>query len=148
MESNKKNIKDYQEVVKKNKPTPNKSHLYMSFIVGGIICMIGQFINNFFSKRGFSMLEAANMTSIVMVFLGSLLTGLGLYDNIGKKAGAGSIVPITGFANSIVSSAMEFQKEGYIFGMAANMFKIAGPVIVFGVTSSSVVGLIYFILTR
>ncbi|MCR2032769.1 stage V sporulation protein AC [Anaerofustis stercorihominis] len=148
MESNKKNIKDYQEVVKKNKPTPNKSHLYMSFIVGGIICMIGQFINNFFSRRGFSMLEAANMTSIVMVFLGSLLTGLGLYDNIGKKAGAGSIVPITGFANSIVSSAMEFQKEGYIFGMAANMFKIAGPVIVFGVTSSSVVGLIYFILTR
>ena len=134
MESNKKNIKDYQEVVKKNKPTPNKSHLYMSFIVGGIICMIGQFINNFFSRRGFSMLEAANMTSIVMVFLGSLLTGLGLYDNIGKKAGAGSIVPITGFANSIVSSAMEFQKEGYIFGMAANMFKIAG--------------LIYFILTR
>ena len=148
MESNKKNIKDYEEVVKKNKPTPNKSHLYMSFIVGGIICMIGQFINNFFSRRGFSMLEAANMTSIVMVFLGSLLTGLGLYDNIGKKAGAGSIVPITGFANSIVSSAMEFQKEGYIFGMAANMFKIAGPVIVFGVTSSSVVGLIYFILTR
>ncbi|WP_294468045.1 stage V sporulation protein AC [uncultured Anaerofustis sp.] len=148
MESNKKNIKDYQEVVKKNKPTPNKSHLYMSFIVGGIICMIGQFINNFFSRRGFSMLEAANMTSIVMVFLGSLLTGLGLYDNIGKKAGAGSIVPITGFANSIVSSAMEFQKEGYIFGMAANMFKIAGPVIVFGVTSSSIVGLIYFILTR
>lgn len=148
MESNKQNIKDYKEVVKKNKPTPNKSHLYMSFIVGGIICMIGQFINNFFSRRGFSMLEAANMTSIVMVFLGSLLTGLGLYDNIGKKAGAGSIVPITGFANSIVSSAMEFQKEGYIFGMAANMFKIAGPVIVFGVTSSSVVGLIYFILTR
>ena len=148
MESNKQNIKDYKEVVKKNKPTPNKSHLFMSFIVGGIICMIGQFINNFFSRRGFSMLEAANMTSIVMVFLGSLLTGLGLYDNIGKKAGAGSIVPITGFANSIVSSAMEFQKEGYIFGMAANMFKIAGPVIVFGVTSSSVVGLIYFILTR
>ncbi|EDS73095.1 stage V sporulation protein AC [Anaerofustis stercorihominis] len=148
MESNKQNIKDYKEVVKKNKPTPNKSHLYMSFIVGGIICMIGQFINNFFSRRGFSMLEAANMTSIAMVFLGSLLTGLGLYDNIGKKAGAGSIVPITGFANSIVSSAMEFQKEGYIFGMAANMFKIAGPVIVFGVTSSSVVGLIYFILTR
>ena len=148
MESNKKNIKDYEEVVKKNKPTPNKSHLYMSFIVGGIICMIGQFINNFFSRRGFSMLEAANMTSIVMVFLGSLLTGLGLYDNIGKKAGAGSIVPITGFANSIVSSAMEFQKEGYIFGMAANMFKIAGPVIVFGVTSSSIVGLLYFILTR
>ena len=148
MESNKQNIKDYKEVVKKNKPTPNKIHLYMSFIVGGIICMIGQFINNFFSRRGFSMLEAANMTSIVMVFLGSLLTGLGLYDNIGKKAGAGSIVPITGFANSIVSSAMEFQKEGYIFGMAANMFKIAGPVIVFGVTSSSVVGLIYFILTR
>ena len=148
MESNKQNIKDYKEVVKKNKPTPNKSHLYMSFIVGGIICMIGQFINNSFSRRGFSMLEAANMTSIAMVFLGSLLTGLGLYDNIGKKAGAGSIVPITGFANSIVSSAMEFQKEGYIFGMAANMFKIAGPVIVFGVTSSSVVGLIYFILTR
>ena len=96
MESNKQNIKDYKEVVKKNKPTPNKSHLYMSFIVGGIICMIGQFINNFFSRRGFSMLEAANMTSIAMVFLGSLLTGLGLYDNIGKKAGAGSIVPIAG----------------------------------------------------
>ncbi|WP_290770547.1 stage V sporulation protein AC [Anaerofustis sp.] len=148
METNKENIKQYEEIVKKNKPKANKSHLIMSFIVGGIICMIGQFVNDFFSSKGFSMLEASNMTSIVMVFIGSFLTGLGLYDNIGKKAGAGSIVPITGFANSIVSSAMEFQKEGYIFGMAANMFKIAGPVIVFGITSSSLVGLIYFILTR
>jgi len=148
METNKANIKEYEQIVKKNKEKPNKKHMYMSFIVGGFICIIGQFINNFFSSKGFSMLEASNTTSIIMVFLGSFLTGLGVYDDIGKKAGAGSIVPITGFANSIVASAMEFQKEGYIFGMAANMFKIAGPVIVFGISSSSLVGLIYFILTR
>ena len=143
METNEKNIKQYKKIVKENKPKPKKSHLIMSFLVGGFICIIGQIINDFFSMKGFSMTEASNMTSIVLVFIGSFLTGIGVYDNIGKKAGAGSIVPITGFANSV-----EYSKEGYIFGMAANMFKIAGPVIVFGITSSSIVGLIYFILTR
>ncbi|WP_329380482.1 stage V sporulation protein AC [Anaerofustis butyriciformans] len=148
METNEKNIKQYKKIVKENKPKPKKSHLIMSFLVGGFICIIGQIINDFFSMKGFSITEASNMTSIVLVFIGSFLTGIGVYDNIGKKAGAGSIVPITGFANSVVSCAMEYSKEGYIFGMAANMFKIAGPVIVFGITSSSIVGLIYFILTR
>ena len=148
MQINKSNIEEYKKIVKKNKPKPEKSHLVMSFLVGGAICIIGQIINDFFIKKGLSSLEASNMTSITMVFLGSLLTGLGVYDKIGKRAGAGSIVPITGFANSIVSSAMEFRKEGLIFGMAANMFKIAGPVIVYGITSSSLVGLVYFILTR
>lgn len=143
------NIKKYEKIVKKNQPKPNrKKHIILSFVVGGLICVIGEFFNNYFTKLGFSLLEASNATSIVLVFLGSFLTGLGLYDSIGKHAGAGSIVPITGFANSIVSSAMEFKSEGYIFGVAAKMFTIAGPVIVYGVCSSTIVGFIYFIFTR
>lgn len=89
--------------------------------------------------------ELAGTTSIVMIFLGALLTGLGVYDRIGKYAGGGSIVPITGFANSVVSPAMEFKSEGFIYGLAAKMFVIAGPIIVFGVISSVAVGLIYYV---
>lgn len=149
MENSKTNLKKYEEIVKKNEPKPNnKKHIIMSFIVGGLICVIGQIINIIFSKLGLSETESSIATSSTLVFIGSFLTGLGLYDKIGKQAGAGSIVPITGFANSVVSSAMEFKSEGYIFGMAAKMFTIAGPVIVYGVTSSSIVGLIYFIIMR
>ncbi|KPU45344.1 SpoVA protein [Oxobacter pfennigii] len=118
----------------------------MAFIVGGLICDIGQFFVNMLMNSGMPLDEARGYTSLIMVFLGSFLTGLGVYDNIGKFAGAGSIVPITGFANSIVSPAMEFKREGYVFGVAAKMFLIAGPVLVYGITSSVIVGLIYYLI--
>ena len=119
-----------------------------AFLVGGLICTVGEafrqiFILVFGEKS--EELIANNVTSI-MIFFGALLTGLGVYDDIGKFAGAGSIVPITGFANSIVSPALEFKSEGIILGLEAKMFLIAGPVIVSGVVASSLVGLIYFFI--
>lgn len=138
---------EYKEYVKKFMPKTNeKRSLLNSFLVGGFICSIGQFIRYFFNlylKLQGDSLAAA--TSIVLIFFGVLLTGLGVYDRIGKHAGGGSIVPITGFANSVASPAMEFVSEGYVYGMAAKMFVVAGPIIVFGVFSSALVGLIYYI---
>ena len=120
--------------------------LLRAFVVGGFICCIGQGIR-YLMEYAFNLSgdELASYVSMVMIFLGSLLTGLGVYDRIGKFAGGGSIVPITGFANSVVSPAMEFKTEGYIYGTAAKMFVIAGPIIVFGVIGSVAVGLIYYI---
>ena len=120
--------------------------LLHAFWVGGIICCIGQSFRYFFEfVVGLNGDELASYVSMIMIFLGSLLTGLGIYDRIGKYAGGGSIVPITGFANSVVSPAMEFKTEGYIYGTAAKMFVIAGPIIVFGIASSVLVGIIYYI---
>ena len=128
------------------KPTYVKNYI-LAFIVGGIICMIGQGINDFFMKFiGLDKLAASSATSITLIFIGSFLTGLGVYDLLGKRAGAGSIIPITGFANSIVSPAMEFKREGYVLGVGANMFKIAGPVLVYGIGSSILFGFIYYIV--
>ncbi len=141
-------MKKYQQHVEKCAPKPNylKNCLW-AFIVGGIICTIGQFVHNQIEARlGLTHLDASNVTTLVMIFLGALLTGIGIYDLIGKRAGAGSIVPITGFANSIVSPAMEFKREGFIFGVAAKMFSLAGPVLVYGITSSVIVGIIYYFL--
>ena len=109
--------------------------------------MIGQGINDFFMKViNLDKLAASSATSITLIFIGSFLTGLGVYDLIGKRAGAGSIIPITGFANTIVSPAMEFKREGYVLGVGANMFKIAGPVLVYGVGSSILFGFIYYLV--
>ena len=120
--------------------------LFNAFIVGGFICSIGQFIRYMFMLfYHLSGDELAMATSIVLIFCGVLLTGLGVYDNIGKHAGGGSIVPITGFANSVASPAMEFAREGLIYGTASKMFIVAGPIIVYGVTGSVIVGLIYYI---
>ena len=116
-----------------------------AFCIGGLICIIGQFILNFCLRLGMDKQMAGTWSSITLVFLGSLVTGLGFYDNLGKQAGAGSIIPITGFANGIVASAIEFKKEGFILGLGAKMFTIAGPVIVYGLLSSSLVGLIYYL---
>ena len=129
---------DYNKYVDQVSPKPTYVKNYiLAFIVGGIICMIGQGINDFFMKViNLDKLAASSATSITLIFIGSFLTGLGVYDLIGKRAGAGSIIPITGFANSIVSPAMEFKREGYVLGVGANMFKIAGPVLVYGVGSS------------
>lgn len=135
----------YQQRVNEKMPRSKTfSQCIRAFISGGIICCIGQLVRNVGENR--LMLDekgVAAFTAIVMVFLGAGLTGLGVYDKIGAWAGAGSIVPITGFANSIVSPAMEFKREGFVTGTAAKMFTIAGPVLVYGIGSSVIVGLIY-----
>ncbi|AYF55108.1 stage V sporulation protein AC [Clostridium botulinum C] len=119
---------------------------FRAFIVGGIICDIGQFFMNFYLNLGLSVEDTGAYVAITMIFIGALLTGIGIYDKIGDFAGAGSVVPITGFANSIVSPAMEFKKEGFIFGVGAKMFIIAGPVLVYGIGSSIIVGIIYYFI--
>ena len=117
-----------------------------AFLVGGFICCIGQGIGDFGrAVLGLSKDADAAFCAIVLVFLGMLLTGLGVYDKIGHFAGSGSIVPITGFANSIVAPAMEYKREGFVLGVGANMFKLAGPVLVYGYGSSVIVGLIYYL---
>ncbi len=137
---------NYLNYVKAISPKTNeKRSLFRAFLVGGIICCIGQTIRILFELfLGLSGDELAGYVSCVMIFLGAFLTGLGVYDRIGKFAGGGSIVPITGFANSVVSPAIEFKTEGYVYGVASKMFVIAGPIIVFGIASSVLVGLIYF----
>ena len=117
-----------------------------AFLVGGGICMIGQLLRNFGQQTlGLSIEDTGAFTSIVLIFLGAMLTGLGIYDVIGNFAGAGSIVPITGFSNSVTSPAIEFRTEGLILGVGAKMFTIAGPVIVYGILASMVYGSIYWI---
>ena len=129
--------------------TKHFKNCYRAFIVGGLICCIGQFFRYFLEYAfGLSGDELAGAVSVLMIFLGSLLTGLGVYDRIGRNAGAGSIVPITGFANSVTSPAIEFKTEGWIFGMAAKMFIVAGPIIVYGVIAGVSTGIIYYVLGR
>ena len=133
------------ELCPKSKELPT---LFFAFLIGGIICVIGQGVSDIFKLILPTAEEKviAQITSAVMIFLGAFLTGLGVYDNIGRVAGAGSIVPITGFANSVVSPAMEYRSEGVVFGVMCKMFVIAGPIIVSGVTASVGVGLIYWII--
>ena len=128
-------------------PTKHFQNCARAFAVGGLICTVGQFLRvmleTLFSLSGD---ELAGAVSVLLIFLGTLLTGLGVYDRIGRHAGAGSIVPITGFANSVCSPAMEFKTEGFVYGMAAKMFVVAGPILVFGVFAGALVGLLYFII--
>lgn len=139
---------EYKKYVDQKSPKPTYLKNYiMAFLVGGLICCIGQGINDFYMKViNLDKLDASSVTSMTLIFLGAILTGFGVYDLIGKFAGAGSIIPITGFANSIVSPAMEFKKEGYVMGVGSNLFKIAGPVLVYGISSSIICGLIYYII--
>ena len=140
----------YQQRVNEKMPrSKTLSQCVRAFVAGGLICCIGQAVRAF----GETTLQldqdgVAALTAIVMVFLGATLTGLGVYDKIGSWAGAGSIVPITGFANSIVSPAMEFKREGLILGTAAKMFTIAGPVLVYGIGASVIVGLITCLVAK
>ena len=138
---------NYLEYVKGISPkTKQKRTLIRAFLVGGLICCIGQsfkfLLSMVFKLEGE---ELSSYVSMIMVFLGAFLTGLGVYDRIGKYAGGGSIVPITGFANSVVSPAMEFKTEGYVYGTAAKMFVVSGPIIVFGIAISVLIGILYFI---
>lgn len=141
--------KEYQEYVKNKIPKPNylKNCLW-AFFVGGGICTVAQVIYNLLEDSGLSETDSGTVTVIIMIFLGAFLTGLGVYDKLGKKSGAGSIVPITGFANSIVSPAMEFKTEGYVLGVAAKMFSVAGPVLVYGFGSSVIIGVLHYFFTR
>ena len=129
-------------VNKKSPPSPIWRDILAAFLVGGVICCIGQAITDGCLALQLSEKDAAAATSISLVFLGALFTGLGIYDDIAKFAGAGTLVPITGFANSVVAPALEFKSEGLITGLAAKMFVIAGPVIVYGTVASVVYGLV------
>ena len=119
-----------------------------AFAVGGLICTIGQVLMNFYSGEvvGLDKELAGTATSVTLIFLSALLTGLSVYDDIAKHAGAGTLVPITGFANAVVSPAMEFKSEGWVLGVGANMFKIAGPVIVYGILASVVYGIVLWVM--
>ena len=128
-------------------PTQHFKNCFRAFLVGGLICCIGQFFREMYEALfALSGDELAAAVSITLIFLGTLLTGLGVYDRIGRYAGAGSIVPITGFANSVASPAIEFKTEGLVYGMAAKMFIVAGPIIVYGVLAGTIIGIIYLFL--
>ena len=140
--------KEYGKLVKDMSPaSPIKKDCLMAFLVGGLICTLGQLLINGYTALGLSKQDASTAASMTLVALSALLTGLSLYDNIAKHAGAGTLVPITGFANAISAAAIEFKTEGFILGVGAKMFTIAGPVIVYGVSASVVYGLIYWLCT-
>ncbi|MBE7019467.1 MAG: stage V sporulation protein AC [Ruminococcaceae bacterium] len=138
------NQNEYQNMVSELGKSPWIKNIIWAFIVGGAICMLGQWITDFAQNMGVTKEDASCVTSISLIFLSGLFTGLGLFDKLAKHAGAGTLVPITGFANAVISPAMEFKTEGYVLGLGAKMFVIAGPVIVYGISSSILCGLIYF----
>ena len=138
--------KEYNRYVARlAKKSPLGKDLLNSFLVGGLICVIGQLILNGYTALELSEQDAAAATSVSLVFLSAVLTGLSVYDDLAKIAGAGTLVPITGFANAVVSPAIEFKAEGFVTGMAAKMFIIAGPVIVYGTVASVLYGVILVI---
>ena len=140
--------KEYGKLVKDMSPkSPLWKDCLWAFLIGGLICTIGQLIMNGYLALGMEKEEAGTAMSMTLVALSALLTGLSLYDNIAKHAGAGTLVPITCFANAVSSAAIEFKTEGFILGVGAKIFTIAGPVIVYGVAASVVYGLIYWITT-
>jgi len=139
--------KDYQDYINKKSPnSPIAKNCFNAFWVGGLICTIGQIINEYCMYKGVDTQISGTIVSIILIGISAFLTGLNLFNKIGKFAGAGSLIPITGFANSIVSPAMEYKSEGYVMGVGAKMFTVAGPVLVYGISSSIVVGMIYFLL--
>ena len=140
--------KRYKELVERLAPKSEFGRgLWRAFLVGGLICCLGQLLTDVFAYRlYFGAQAAATATSVCLILLSALLTGLGLYDRIGKYAGAGSIVPITGFANSVVAPAMEFRSEGLVMGVGAKLFTLAGPVLVYGIGASVIAGIVAFFL--
>ncbi len=146
--NNKMTNEQYNEYVKQKTPNSNIIvNCIKAFIIGGIVCIIGQLILNFFTNKvNLDKESASTATSIIMVFLGALLTGLDIYPKIAKHAGAGTIVPITGFANSVVSPALEAKTEGLVLGVGAKIFTIAGPVILYGTLASIIAGFFYYFL--
>ncbi len=138
--------KEYQNYVDKKSPnSPILKNCINAFWVGGLICSIGQIILNICKSRGLSQEISGTIVSIILIGISAFLTGLNIFNKIGKFAGAGSLIPITGFANSIVSPAMEYKSEGYVMGVGGKMFTVAGPVLVFGISTSIIVGIVYLI---
>ena len=138
--------KEYQKYVDKKSPnSPIWKNCFNAFWVGGLICTIGQIIMNICKERGFNQELSGTIVSIILIGISAFLTGLNIFNKIGKFAGAGSLIPITGFANSIVSPAMEYKSEGYVMGVGGKMFTVAGPVLVFGISASIIVGIVYLI---
>lgn len=136
---------EYKKMTEKASPgTSCGKNMLMAFLFGGAICTLGQLFRNLYLSWGLSVKEAGAFVSITLIFLSAFLTALRVYDNIAKYAGAGSLVPITGFANSIVAPAMEFKQEGYVVGIGGKMFVIAGPVLVYATASSILYGLILY----
>ncbi len=145
MKETKENEQAYAKMVKKASPnTKLIATCTRAFIVGGLICVFGQLTLNYMLNKGIDKETASLYNSILLIFLGTFMSGLGLYQKLGKFAGAGSIVPITGFANSMAAAAIEFKKEGWTAGVGAKMFVIAGPVIVYGIVASVVTGTLYY----
>ncbi len=139
---------EYGKLVKELSPnSPMGKDCINAFWIGGLICVLGQAFMNWYATLGLEKSDAGTAASMSLVALSALLTGLSLYDNIAKHAGAGTLVPITGFANSIAAPAVEFKTEGFVLGVAAKMFTIAGPVLVYGTAASVVYGLIYWLFT-
>ena len=137
---------EYNDLIsKKAEKSPILKNIFFVFLIGGLICMLGQFIFDQMLNLNIDKEKAGTITSISLIFIGAFLTAINLYSRLGKIAGAGSTIPITGFSNSVVSPAIEFKSEGYILGIGANMFKIAGPVLVYGITTSVILGFIYYI---
>lgn len=126
-------------------PSPILKDCIFAYVIGGLICVLGQILRNYYGSLGLEKTDASTAASMTLVALSALFTGLSLYDNLAKYAGAGTLVPITGFANAVSAAAVEFKTEGYILGVGAKMFTIAGPVIVYGTTASVIYGLLYWI---
>jgi len=138
---------DYSKLVQQRaKPSPTGKNVLWAFFVGGCICTLGQALINLYQRWGLGKDDAGAAASITLIFLAALLTGFGWFDDLAKRAGAGTLVPITGFANAMVSPALEFKSEGYVTGMAVKLFSVAGPVLVFGIGASVVYGLILVLL--
>ena len=140
--------KQYDQLIKELSPrSPAWKDCLWAFCVGGAICTLGQFFINRYASLGLDKADASGAASMTLVVLAALLTGLGVFDDIAKRAGAGTLLPITGFANAIAAPAVEFQTEGFILGVGAKIFTIAGPVIVYGVSTSAVYGFIYWLVS-
>ena len=139
--------KEYKAYVEqKAKKSPIVKDVALAFIIGGLICVVGQLVQNGWAGLGLNKEDASSATACTMVFLSALLTGLNLYNKLARFGGAGTLVPITGFANAVVSPAIDFKSEGFVTGMAAKMFLVAGPVIVYGVSASVIYGIILVLL--
>ena len=139
---------EYDKLVKKrSKPSPMGKNMVWAFLVGGGICTFGQFLSTVYQNWGLDKEDAGTAVSVTLIGITAVLTGLGVFDNIAKRAGAGTLVPITGFANAVVSPAVEFKTEGFITGTAAKLFQVAGPVLVFGISAGVVYGLVLCLLT-
>ena len=140
--------KKYNEMVKKaSPPSPIFKNCIGAFGVGGAICCFGELMFKIYGMLGMDTLETRTMVSVTLIVIAAILTGIGIFDKIAKYAGAGTVVPITGFANSVVAPALEFKSEGLVLGVGAKLFQVAGPVLVYGISTSIVVGLIYFLFT-